>query len=65
MALVAKAEDVNDLADEDVMDQTDLFSFNKLLFVSSSNFDPDALSYAKKQKVKCFYFDGKKLIQKT
>lgn len=33
--------------------------WDQLIFVSTSRFDQDAISFAKKNKIGCFYYDGR------
>jgi hypothetical protein len=59
--LLSSAQDVEDAHHEG----REEFYFDRLVFVSSSNFDTDALSYADENDIACFHYDGKKYVLKN
>lgn len=59
--LVAKAADVFAACNKGRMG----FYFDRLAIVSTSQFDHDALAYAKQNDVLCVHFDGQKFTPKT
>ena len=59
--LLSSANDIKDACEAG----REKFYFDKLVFVSTSNFDVDALSYAADNNIACFHYDGKNMELKT
>jgi len=59
--LLSSANDIKDAYEAG----REKFYFDKLVFVSTSNFDVDALSYAAANNIACFHYDGKNMELKT
>ena len=63
---LASTKDVKEAISADLIFGTsDEGYWNGLVFVSTSIFDVDALSFAKKNKIGCYYYDGKKYIEEN
>ncbi len=63
---LASAKDVKEAISADLIFGTsDEGYWNGLVFVSTSKFDVDALAFAKKSKIGCYYYDGKKFIEEN
>lgn len=59
--LLSSANDIKDAYEAG----REKFYFDKLVFVSTSNFDVDALSCAAANNIACFHYDGKNMELKT
>lgn len=59
--LLSSANDIKDACEAG----REKFYFDKLVFVSTSNFDVDALSYAAENNIACFHYDGENMELKT
>lgn len=63
---LASAEDIKTAISVDLIFGTsDKGYWNGLVFVSTSKFDVDALSFGKKNKIGCYYYDGRKFIEEN
>lgn len=61
--LKERANDARDTSQDALVSilggKSSLNQWDELIFVSTSKFDQDALSYAQKNKIKCFLYDGR------
>ena len=62
---LASAKDIKAAVSVDLFDTSDDRYWDSLAFVSTSEFDTDALHVAKQSKIGCYYYDGSKYVEEN